>query len=57
MAYKIDKAKCVNCGTCEPDCPVGAIAEEDGARKIDAEKCIGCGTCASECPTSAIAEE
>jgi len=57
MAYKIDKAKCVNCGTCEPDCPVGAIAEEDNARKIDAEKCISCGTCASECPTSAIAEE
>ena len=57
MAYKIDKSKCVNCGTCEPVCPVSAIAEEDNVRKIDAEKCISCGSCAGECPTSAISEE
>jgi len=57
MAYKIDKSKCVNCGTCEPVCPVSAISEDDNARKIDAEKCISCGSCAGECPTSAISEE
>ena len=56
MAYRINKSQCVNCGTCEPDCPVGAISETDNARIIDEEKCISCGTCAGECPTSAIAE-
>lgn len=56
MAYKIDAGTCVNCGTCEPDCPVGAIAENDGHREIDASKCLSCGTCASVCPASAISE-
>lgn len=56
MAYKITE-KCINCGTCEPECPVGAISEGDNARVIDAEKCISCGTCASVCPTEAIVEE
>lgn len=56
MAYKIDAGTCVNCGTCEPDCPVGAISENGGHREIDATKCISCGTCASECPATAISE-
>ncbi len=56
MAYKIGDA-CVNCGTCESECPAGAISEGDGARVIDASKCVSCGTCASVCPASAIAEE
>ena len=31
MAYKITD-QCVNCGSCEGECPVGAIAEANGAR-------------------------
>ncbi len=57
MAYKIDPSACVNCGTCEPDCPVGAISENDGHREIDSSKCVSCGTCASVCPATAISEE
>lgn len=56
MAFKINN-KCVNCGTCEADCPVGAISEQGDTRVIDAEKCISCGTCAAECPAEAIDEE
>ena len=56
MAYKIGDA-CVNCGTCESECPAGAISEGESARVIDASKCVSCGTCASVCPASAIAEE
>ena len=56
MAYKISDA-CVNCGTCESECPVGAISEDDGKRKIDASKCLSCGSCAGVCPANAIAEE
>ena len=56
MAYKINDS-CVNCGTCEPDCPVGAISESGDKRVIDAAACISCGTCAAECPAEAIVEE
>ena len=55
MAYKITD-QCVNCGSCEGECPVGAISEANGARTIDAGKCISCGTCAVTCPTGAIVE-
>ena len=54
--FKITDA-CVNCGACEPDCPVEAISEKDDARVIDQDKCISCGTCVADCPADAIIEE
>ena len=57
MAYKISADSCVNCGSCEGECPVSAISEGDGVRQIDESVCISCGTCASVCPASAISEE
>ena len=57
MAYKIDADSCVNCGSCEPECPVGAISENADKRTIDADKCISCGSCASTCPAEAISEQ
>lgn len=56
MAYKISD-QCINCGSCESECPAGAISEKDGKREIDASKCLSCGSCASVCPANAIAEE
>lgn len=53
MAYVITDA-CVMCGSCEPECPVGAISEGDGQYVIDADTCIECGACAATCPTGAI---
>ncbi len=55
MAYKITDA-CINCGACEPECPVEAISEADAARVIDGDKCIDCGACANACPVDAIVE-
>lgn len=52
MAYKISDS-CVACGTCQGECPVGAISEGD-IYKIDPNECIECGACASACPTGAI---
>ena len=49
MAYKITDA-CINCGACEPECPVEAISPGDGKYVIDADKCIDCGACANVCP-------
>lgn len=56
MAYKITDS-CVSCGTCQGECPVGAISEGADHYVIDADTCISCGTCASVCPTGAIEEE
>ncbi len=55
MAYKITDS-CVSCGTCEGECPVGAISQGDGKYEINADACIDCGTCAGACPVGAIEE-
>ncbi len=56
MAYVISD-ECVSCGTCESECPAGAISEGDGKYEIDPDLCLECGTCASVCPTGAAHEE
>jgi NAD-dependent dihydropyrimidine dehydrogenase PreA subunit len=55
MAYKIND-KCINCGSCDSECPVEAIVEKDNARWIDPDKCQDCGACAATCPAEAIVE-
>ncbi|MCI1785021.1 MAG: 4Fe-4S binding protein [Bacteroidales bacterium] len=53
MVYKISEADCVACGTCQNECPSGAISEGD-VYHIDPDVCIGCGACADACPMGAI---
>ena len=48
--------ECLSCGTCEGECPVGAISEGDGKYEIDADACVDCGACEAACPTGAISE-
>ena len=55
MAYVIGD-ECIACGTCESECPVGAISMGDSHYVIDADSCVDCGTCAGACPVEAIAE-
>lgn len=56
MSYIISEA-CINCGACEPECPVEAISEGEGKYVVDAGKCIDCGACADVCPVSAPSQE
>jgi NAD-dependent dihydropyrimidine dehydrogenase PreA subunit len=53
MAYTIN-SECINCGACDPTCPVEAISEQGDARVIDPVTCIDCGACADVCPVNAI---
>lgn len=56
MAYFIND-DCINCGACEPECPVSCISEGDGKYVINKEECISCGACADVCPVNAPNEE
>ena len=52
---KVNIDGCTGCGTCEENCPVGAIVvgDEDVAI-VDENICIGCGVCAHFCPENTI---
>ncbi len=56
MAHVINDS-CICCGSCESQCPVGAIAMGDGKYEIDADSCIDCGACEGGCPVGAISAE
>lgn len=53
MAYKISD-ECVSCGSCESECPVQAISQDETKYVIDPEKCTDCGSCAEVCPSECI---
>lgn len=53
MAYVISD-DCISCGTCESECPMGAISEGAEHYEINPDECTECGTCASVCPSEAI---
>lgn len=55
MAYKISD-KCISCGACAAECPVGCISQGEEKYIIDEATCIGCGTCAGVCPVEAPEE-
>ena len=56
MSHVISSS-CVSCGSCESQCPVGAISQGDSQFVIDANTCIDCGACEAACPTGAISAE
>lgn len=62
MNIKIDKEKCISCGTCEALCPEVFKLNQDGKSEllpeVDTEKHKRCITEAIEmCPVKAITKE
>lgn len=59
MALKITD-DCISCGSCEAECPVGAITEGEEIYYIDPNACMECKghfnepACVSVCPSDAI---
>ena len=53
---RLDRDKCVGCGTCAMVCP-HQVLELDGkkARIEDMNGCMECGACANNCPVDAVA--
>jgi Na+-translocating ferredoxin:NAD+ oxidoreductase RNF subunit RnfB len=45
---------CIGCIKCVKECPVQAIAMQEGLAVIDYEKCTNCGKCVKVCPVSVI---
>lgn len=55
MAHRINKKKCIVCGTCELECRLHAIfLDEDVKFAVKEDKCVDCGACANICPVDAI---
>jgi ferredoxin len=55
MPAVVDKNKCLGCGDCVKNCPIGAISlDKDGLAVVDKENCTGCLKCANACPNEAI---
>ncbi|MCL4306516.1 4Fe-4S binding protein [bacterium] len=61
MALKIEES-CINCGACEPVCPVKAITEGPDIFVIDPNVCVECEghfpdpQCQSVCPVDCISK-
>lgn len=48
---------CTLCGTCEKNCPHGALEVGSGKIEFEPSSCTGCGYCASLCPENSITLE
>ncbi|MBI4285732.1 MAG: 4Fe-4S binding protein [Chloroflexi bacterium] len=52
---EIDTSKCISCGNCVEECPVGIVTLVDGKAVItNPEACSYCTECESFCPSAAI---
>ena len=50
--HRVNKDKCIACGTCEEQCPVKGISPDKGV--VDTDRCIACLGCVNNCPAEAV---
>jgi len=56
---KVDKDKCLGCGSCMENCPVGALELDDKGgydkhAQVYPQNCMACHTCEIYCPVGAL---
>ena len=54
LSPKIQRKKCIACGSCAEHCSQKAISVHEKKAVIDPKKCIGCGECILICSNQAI---
>ena len=55
IEYCILEDKCIGCGACKRQCPVGAISGENKElHEINTHRCIKCGLCKNACKFDAV---
>lgn len=52
--FKVDKKKCIGCGMCERNCPVGNIHIDEKGKFHFGGDCLMCTRCSFNCPTDAF---
>ncbi|MCD8218000.1 MAG: ferredoxin family protein [Clostridiales bacterium] len=55
MSIRINRERCIGCGSCAAVCPGTLISVADGCAQMDYPRdCWGCVSCVKECPAGAI---
>ena len=52
--FKVDSDKCINCGACAKNCPVGNIKIDENGKFTFGKDCVMCARCSFNCPRDAF---
>lgn len=51
----VNEEKCIKCGLCVEECPLGVLKlESTGPKEVNPDACFACGHCVAICPKEAI---
>lgn len=56
MVVKVDREKCIGCGTCAAICPEGFELDDEGKAKVKNSKAKCIDEAISSCPVEAISK-